>query len=165
MTDSAPEAPSEAQRARCTATNKRGQPCASFAVQDGLCSVHAGLVDPRANGQRGGLRKKGEKGREDTRRKAKARLSELVNHPDPRLALRAAQSLYSVSPERPTDGDYADDVAEIRHENRLTMDDIFEVLLEGLFSGTGSARGVVQNYVDAKTLARIRAAVAGPQAS
>lgn len=45
-----------ASNRRCRADNKRGERCSARAVERGLCAAHAGLVDMKAIGKKGGSR-------------------------------------------------------------------------------------------------------------
>jgi hypothetical protein len=101
----------------CTATTKRGERCRARAVERGLCAAHAGLVDMRAIGKKGGSRSPLTKLRkaadDDLREQARETLSRALRGEDvPKQALDAARSLFSYradSPpvERREDGEYA----------------------------------------------------------
>jgi hypothetical protein len=91
----------------CTALTKRGQPCQATAVERGLCAAHAGLVDMKAIGSKGGKQSvRSRLGIDDAvatdelRRKARRRLEEMLDSPDEGKRLRAATALFSYSAQK-----------------------------------------------------------------
>jgi hypothetical protein len=94
---------------RCTATNKRGEPCGARAVTaEGLCAADGGLTDMRAIGAAGGrgsvrsrLGLSDEIADESLREKARRRLEKVLDGDDEAAALRAGQSLYSYRAAQP----------------------------------------------------------------
>jgi hypothetical protein len=93
---------------RCRGTNRRGQPCQRRATDNGCCVVHAGKLDMRAIGRRGGQQSVRSRLGLDPevadgrlRKKAKARLEELLDSDDETKRLAAARALYSVGPQKP----------------------------------------------------------------
>lgn len=124
-------------RSLCSGTNKRGLRCGSRAVQDGLCRVHAGLVDMKELGAAGGrasvrsrLGVKDEDATPDLRERAKTELERMLVDPDTSDSVKAgiAKALYAYAPQTPpvARAEFAAEMAGARERLAEQLNRIFE---------------------------------------
>ena len=95
---------------KCSARNRRGEPCQARAIERGLSAVHSGRVNPAAIGRRGGsvspqtkMRKAADDELREQAREVLARA--LAGEDVPKAALDSARSLFSYRSEAPPERD------------------------------------------------------------
>jgi plasmid stability protein len=101
---------------RCTAQNKQGNRCSARAVERGLCAAHAGLVDMKAIGKKGGsrspltkLRRAAAEHDDSLREQARQVLSRaLAGEQVDKQQLDAARSLFSYRADSPPPSEHQD---------------------------------------------------------
>ncbi len=102
MTPDSKAASKRPTAARCSAIKRNGGPCQAIAGSDGLCSIHGGRQDPRELGQKGGRgRTRNQDGAVAASEKGRAKLLELIQSDDPKVAISAARALFSYGPQKP----------------------------------------------------------------
>jgi hypothetical protein len=97
------------EAARCSATTRFGKRCKAIAGSDGLCAIHGGRQDPRELGRKGGRgRTRNQDGAVAASELGRARLIELTQSDDPKVAISASRALFSYGPQKPPEQERAE---------------------------------------------------------